>query len=132
MAGYVQALLDLVSRVQEGRKGRLDNQDALEDPGWTRSPEAGTRLRGGLPPAALRMHEWYLAALDAAGVDRPTGLPISAGGHREGQEVAVDRLGRRAVLVVAHQEVADDLARPRDSLNRRRTDPASDCQPASG
>ena len=48
MAGYVQALLDLVSRVQEGRKGRLDNEDALEDPGWTRSPEAGTRRAWGL------------------------------------------------------------------------------------
>src|SRR5664280_684832 len=42
--------------------------------------------------------------------------PVATGRHRERQEVAVERLGRRAEFVVAHQEVADDLARPRDLL----------------
>jgi hypothetical protein len=38
------------------------------------------------------------------------GLAFRAGGGGELQEVAVERLGRGAVLVVADEEVADDFA----------------------
>jgi len=44
--------------------------------------------------------------------------PVATGRHRERQEVAVEGLGRRAEFVVAHQEVADDLARRAISFSR--------------
>jgi len=62
-------------------------------------------------PSACAM--WFWQSQDTP-PEKPPALPVPASGHREGQEVAVERLGRRAVLVVPHQEVADDLARPRD------------------
>jgi len=57
------------------------------------------------------------------------GSTVPPRGHREGQEVGIQRFGRRTGVIVANQEVADDLASSGDLAT---SVPPSSTKPLNG